>query len=67
MCKKNHIISEHAKTIEDLDAAEKKKYEKEVLFYFNSYQKIWKEIIFKYLKYQEPYLVNTELESYIND
>ena len=63
MCKKNHIISEYAEKIEDLDAVEKKKYEKEVLFYFNSYQKIWKEIIFKYLKYQEPHLVNTELES----
>lgn len=66
MCKKNQIIPESAQSVEDLDAVDKKKYEKEVLFYFNSYNKIWKEIIFKYLKY-EPQLVNTDLESLIND
>jgi len=53
--------------VEDLDKSEKKKYEKEVLFYFNSYNQIWKEIIFKYLKYQEPLLVNSDLESLINN
>lgn len=37
MCKKNNIISEFAESIKDLDTVDKKKYEKEVLFYFNSY------------------------------
>ena len=67
MCKKNQIIQESAESVEDLDYNEKKKYQKEVLFYFNSYNKIWREIIFKYLKYQEPQLVNSDLESLIND
>ena len=58
ICKDKDLIQPQFTTVEDLPEEQLLKYEMEVKHYYESYKKIWKEIIFKYLKYQKPNLVN---------
>ena len=61
MCRTKKLIDEDVRSVEKLNEEDRISYEREVRFYYNSYRKIWKDIVQKYMKYKKPHLVNASM------
>lgn len=58
ICRSKEIILKTAESVETLDQKDTIAYKREVKFYFDSYRRVWKDIVQKYMKYQKTNIVN---------
>lgn len=61
------MIPQYVTELKGLNLAERQRYEKEVRIYFDGLRLVWKDIIWKYLKYKRPNLVNSSAKEQLNN
>ena len=62
-CRREGLVSQHAKTVRDLSPGEHYEYKRAVNAQMELYLKNWKEHLQKYMPYDKPLLVNADKRS----